>query len=136
LVKTEGDFDFKNRELRAENLVGYCPLPCQTNGHPTITLCNSCFDYGLPGNLFYGHIGRFCGFTLNALQLGSQFANLLPDGGASWDTSDDTAAITLGSGLPVNISISGLCNVVSSGKESLESQVGCTPCEKTLRGGK
>jgi len=135
LVKTNGLFDLKNGRLRADNLTGYCPSPCQVKGHPTLTLCNSCFDYGLPGNIFYGHIGRFCGFTLNALQLGSQFANLLPDGGASWDTKDDTAAIDLGFNLPPEAGVSegSLCNKVVLAKGSLESQDDCTPCNRALR---
>jgi len=55
-----------------------CP---DTDCSKTITLCPgspgiNCFEKDLPGNVLYAHVGGFVGFSENALQLGSQWAQL------------------------------------------------------------
>jgi Domain of unknown function (DUF4157)/Bacterial toxin 44 len=92
MVQTGAVWDFKNTVLSAANLAGAnCTNPC-TNP-PTVTICGTCYEHDLPGNLFYAYIGRVCGFSLNALQLGSQFAELLPTSSSNWDTPEDTITV-------------------------------------------
>ena len=100
-----------------------CPAEgCTPGEHGTITLCPgaataNCYESDLPGNLFYALIGRHVGFSELTLQLGSQFAELtdLPRPGRpaiTWDTPDDTAAITLGFHLPLPLTQTALCSAV------------------------
>ena len=112
LVQTGAVWDFKNNVLNGTNLAtancsNSCPAP------PTVTICGTCFEHDLPGNLFYAYIGGFCGFSLNALQLGSQFAELQPNSTSTWDSREDTAAIKFGFYLPATLTGSDLCTALS-----------------------
>ena len=99
LVETGGPYDFKNNVLSGSRLAAAgCPSPCP--GDPSVGIGTTCHEHDLPGNIFYAYIGRYCGFSLNALQLGSQYANLLDPTSRDWDPPQDTAAIRLGWGLP------------------------------------
>jgi hypothetical protein len=39
---------------------------------------SNCFEKDLPGNVLHAHVGGFAGFSENALQPGSQWAQLQP----------------------------------------------------------
>jgi len=129
LVQTGAVWDFKSNVLSGANLAALaCPNPCPDP--PTITMCDMCFEHDLPGNLFYAYIGGYCGFSLNALQLGSQFAELQANSSSNWDTPEDTAAINLGFNLPANITRTNLCSALS-GAGSIRVR-NCTPCPTTF----
>jgi uncharacterized protein DUF4157/putative RNase toxin 44 of polymorphic toxin system len=128
LVETGAVWDFKNNVLSGARLSGAgCPRTCPDP--PTVTLCSTCFEHDLPGNLFYAYIGKVCGFSLNALQLGSQFAELLPTSSGGWDPPEDTAAINLGFGLPTTLTRTNLCSALSpAGSVTTRT---CTVCPTT-----
>lgn len=129
LVETGAVWDFKNNVLSGSSLAAAgCPLPCP--GTPTVTMCGTCYEHDLPGNLFYAYIGKVCGFSLNALQLGSQFAELLPSSSGGWDPPEDTAAINLGFGLPATITRTNLCAALGSAGTSLVAR-SCALCSRT-----
>ena len=129
LVQTGAVWDFKNNVLSGASLsAAGCPSMC--SDPPTITLCGTCYEHDLPGNLFYAYIGRVCGFSLNALQLGSQYAELLPTSSGGWDPPEDTAAINLGFGLPTTLTKGNLCAALGSAGTSLVNR-SCTVCPKT-----
>lgn len=126
LVRTGAVWDFKNNvlskgALRGANCGEDCPDP------PTVMLAGFCVEHDLPGNLFYAHIGGFCGFSLNALQLGSQFAELQRDSSSSWDPPEDTAAIALGFGLPSVVSRPTLEAAVRGGAGRIRIRT-CSEC--------
>jgi len=127
LVETNAVFDFKNTVLaRARLSAAGCPPMCP--GDPTVTIGGICFENDLPGNLFYAYIGRFVGYSLNSLQLGSQFAELQPNSSSNWDSPEDTAAITLGFGLPQGtLSRSALMSALHSPSAGVRVRQ-CAPC--------
>jgi hypothetical protein len=130
LVETGAVFDFKNNILSAASLAASgCPAPCPAT--PTVTLCGACYEHDLPGNLFYAYIGNFCGFSLNALQLGSQFAELLPSSSGGWDPPEDTAAIDLGFNLPPALDSTSLCDALRSAGSSVTIRR-CAVCAKAF----
>lgn len=118
----------------------HCPEEgCPPGEHGTIRLCpgtnpENCYQSDLPGNLFYALIGRHVGFSELTLQLGSQFAELtdLPRPPIrpviTWDTPDDTAAISLGFRLPLPLTQSALCGAISPARPTLASRTGCEDC--------
>jgi hypothetical protein len=101
----------------------------------TITLCpgsagSNCFGKDLPGNVFYAHVGGFAGFSENALQLGSQFAQLLPGGGKHWDPPEDTAMIDFGFNLATPLTRAGFCAELQSAKGGF-AQHTCKDCSES-----
>jgi hypothetical protein len=100
LVETGADFDFKNTVLKKSELdKAGCPPMCE--GDPTVTIFGTCYENDLPGNIFYAYISKFVGFSLTAVHLGSQWAELQPSSSKGWDSPEDTAALNLGYGLPL-----------------------------------
>lgn len=86
-----------------------------------ITLCPgspglNCYGKDLPGNVFYATIGRFVGFSENALQLGSQFAQLAST--KSWDPPEDTEMISFGFNLPGSLTSATFCSALQGAKSS------------------
>jgi hypothetical protein len=99
LVETGAIFDFKNTVLSRASLgAAGCPPMCP--GDPTVTIDGVCYENDLPGNIFYAYISAFVGFSLNAVHLGSQYAELLPNSSGGWDSPEDEAALNLGYSLP------------------------------------
>lgn len=99
-----------------------------------VTLCPDqaidCFESSLPGNLFFGYMGAYLGFSTLALQLGSQIANLREAGG--WDSPDDTLAVKLGATAPRPLTRDSLCAILEQyGSDLLPPQwtprAGCRP---------
>lgn len=133
LVETGAVFDFKNNVLSGSSLSGAgCPPQC--SGDPTVTISGTCFENDLPGNIFYAHIGRFCGFSRNTLQLGSQFAELLPSSSGGFDTPEDTAAINLGFDLPTSgITVTNMTSALRSAGSSVRLRPSCALCSVTFR---
>jgi hypothetical protein len=122
-------FDFKNNVLTKPQLEKYgCSNPC---GKASVTLCKGCYRSDVPGNLFYAAVGKFAGFSLNVLQLGSQYAQLTPSDGKSphWDPPDDTALIDAGYNLPANLTYDNFCDAVPS----LPATEPCAPCAMDYR---
>lgn len=129
LVETGAVWDFKNNVLSGSRLAAAgCASPCAVP--PTLSLCGACYEHDLPGNIFYAYIGRICGFSRNALQLGSQFAELLPSSSGGWDPPEDTAAINLGFGLPTALTRSGLCSAITGAGTALTTRA-CSTCPVT-----
>jgi hypothetical protein len=103
-----------------------------------VTICpglhpENCYESDVPGNLFYALIGKFVGFSELTLQLGSQLAELtdLPRPGrpaVTWDSPEDTAAVSIGFGLPLPLTRTSLCGALSSGRSRMGSRVGCEDC--------
>lgn len=86
-----------------------------------ITLCPgspglNCYGKDLPGNVFYATIGRFVGFSENALQLGSQFAQLAST--KTWDPPEDTQMISFGFNLPGSLTSATFCSALQSAKSN------------------
>jgi outer membrane protein OmpA-like peptidoglycan-associated protein len=140
LVNHKARYDFK---MHTDSMhmphTAHCPEEgCPSGEHGTITLCpgtnpENCYESDLPGNLFYALIGRHVGFSELTLQLGSQFAELtdLPRPGRpaiTWDTPDDTAAISLGFRLPLPLTQSALCSAIGPARATLASRTGCADC--------
>ena len=127
LVETGAIFDFKNTALARSALVGAgCPPMCP--GDPTVTIGNVCFENDLPGNIFYAYISRFVGFSLTAVHLGSQFAELQPNSSRNWDTREDTAALNLGFALPQgSLAQVDLVSAIQAPSAGVRVRP-CTPC--------
>ena len=127
LVETGAVFDFKNTVLVRPALAGAgCPPMCP--GDPTITVGGGCFENDLPGNIFYAYISRFVGFSLTAVHLGSQFAELQPNSSSNWDTKEDTAALNLGFGLPQGtLARVDLLSAIQAPSAGVRVRA-CTPC--------
>jgi hypothetical protein len=132
LVQTGAVWDFKNNVLSGANLArAGCPAPCPDP--PTLTMCGKCYENNLPGDLLYASVGRFCGFSLNALQLGSQFAELQPDSTGNWDPPGDTADINLGFNLPADLTRGNLCGALA-GAAGITVRP-CAPCSVSFPSG-
>jgi len=139
VVKKGAKYDFKAHEMDHPR-----GATCPDDGCPPgevgiITLCpftnpQNCYESDVPGNLFYALIGRFIGWSELTLQLGSQYAELtdvVPRPARptiTWDTPDDTAAISLGYRLPLPLSKGALCGQVASARGSLAARHGCQDC--------
>jgi uncharacterized protein DUF4157/putative RNase toxin 44 of polymorphic toxin system len=129
LVGTGMKYDFKNGASTMSNPKSpKCP---GTTCPSTITLCAgsaglNCFGKDLPGNLFYATIGRFVGFSENALQLGSEFAQLTSKT-KSWDPPEDPVMISLGFALPPSLTRTTLCAALQGIKATLPPHQ-CVDC--------
>ncbi len=144
LVTHGATYDFKAHVMDHPRSP-HCPDPgCVPKEVGTITLCPghasaNCYESDLPGNIFYALIGRHVGFSLNTLQLGSQLAELtdvIPRPARpviTWDTPDDTAAITLGFGLPLPLTSSALCSAVPPARGTLSlPTTNCEDCPDVI----
>jgi hypothetical protein len=109
----------------------------------TITLCpgrahGNCYESDLPGNLFYALIGRYAGWSELTLQLGSQLAEVTDTTvrpyhpRITWDTPQDTRAITLGYQLPLPLTADALCAMLSRHRTRLAARHGCADCTEPL----
>jgi len=132
LVGTGQIWDFKNNVLAPSALDGVEGCTPRCGGDPTITLCAQCRENDLPGNLFFAHIGAFAGFSENSLQLGSQFAELLPTSSGGWDSPEDTAAIHLGFTLPPALTRASLCSALTAAGSSVALRNRCAVCGTTF----
>jgi hypothetical protein len=144
LVNHNARYDFKgHKDSMHMPHTADCPEPtCPAGEHGTITFCSgtnpeNCYESDLPGNLFYALIGRYVGFSELTLQLGSQLAEItdLPRPGRpviTWDTPDDTAAISLGFSLgfalPLPLTETALCAAIGPARSRLASRTGCEDC--------
>jgi hypothetical protein len=127
-------YDFKlDPKTMGDPKSDHCPdTPPAKQCANTITLCQgsagaNCFGKDLPGNVFYAHVGGFAGFSENALQLGSQFAQLLPGGGKHWDPPEDTAMIDFGFNLPTPLTRTTFCAELQKAKSGF-AQHPCKDC--------
>ena len=130
-VATGGNWDFKSNKLKAPS-VGGCQKNC-VMAQPSITMSGTSYGNDVPANLFFGHLGRFLGFSLNTLQLGSQYANLLPDSAGDWDTPDDTVAVAAGFDLPSIVDKSALGAMLDR-KRSALNVYPCKACSEAFNG--
>jgi Domain of unknown function (DUF4157)/Bacterial toxin 44 len=134
LVGHKRPYDFKvdpatMADPRSEN----CPdldRGCQN----TITLCPgspgiNCYEKDLPGNVLYAHVGGFAGFSENALQLGSQWAQLQPAGGLHWDPPEDTQMISFGFNLPTPLTRDAFCSALQGAKSGFKLH-SCHDCKE------
>jgi hypothetical protein len=133
LVGTKKPYDFKNDPSTMGNpKTAHCPDADCAN---TITLCpgspgSNCFEKDLPGNVVFAHVGAFVGFSENALQLGSQWAQLVPSGGSHWDPPEDTQMIDFGFNLPSPFTRAGFCAGLQSAKSGFKTHP-CNECTET-----
>lgn len=128
--KTFGPWDFKKTTLQ-EPKSARCPNTC-AGETKTLTFCGKCQENDVPGNIFYGHIGTYIGFSPTALLLGSNYANLQKDGGDDWDPPEDIARVNVGIGLPEPLTEDALCKALPTPGEG-EPGADCAPCmEKML----
>jgi Domain of unknown function (DUF4157)/Bacterial toxin 44 len=139
LVDHTARYDFKAHSDSMKHPNGVCPdKGCRPGEVGIITLCpgllsENCYESDLPGNLFYALIGRHVGWSELTLQLGSQLAELTDEPrkgrpAITWDTPDDTAAITLGFSLPLPLTRAALCGELSTARMSLALRKGCQDC--------
>lgn len=124
------DYDFKaDAKTMSSPKSDNCPVDCLNS----VTFCpgatgSNCFGQDMPGNLFYATIGHFVGFSENALQLGSQFAQLTsPKGKKTWDPPEDTQMIRFGFGLSNPLTQTDLCTDLKAAKGSFVTPV-CADC--------
>ena len=139
LVDHGAKFDFKAHVMNHPRSA-HCPDDgCVPKEVGVITFCpgsarENCYESDLPGNLFYALIGRFAGWSLLTLQLGSQFAELTDTRRtsahprATWDSPEDTAGINLGFGLPLPLTSTSLCSSVGPARRRLSIKTGCDDC--------
>ena len=110
LVRSGGPWDFKSSQtFTSDN----CPSGCPH----TVTLCDYCFFYDVPGNIHYGWVGRASGLRSWLLHYGAAAAQ---DGGV--DDPKDTQAIDIGINMwdsPDNGNISYLCPRVRMKRNNL-----------------
>ncbi|HUI62348.1 MAG TPA: DUF4157 domain-containing protein [Steroidobacteraceae bacterium] len=128
LVGHNGPYDLKRNVLKNPKSP-HCPASetCEN----TITLCpgspgSNCYTKDLPGNMVFAHIGAFVGFSENALQLGSQWAQLQPLGGKHWDPPEDTQMIDFAFNLPT-FTRAAFCQALQGAKSGFESHH-CADC--------
>ena len=89
LVRPGGMWDLKVYLSLAFTLT--CPtLKCNA----TVSLSGMCLRYDMPGNIFYGIVGRYAGFTTDTLLWAADFAQQLHSGHA--DEPEDQEAIGIG----------------------------------------
>jgi hypothetical protein len=145
LVNHAARYDFKaHPDSMNHPRSAHCPDEgCPPGEVGIVTLCpgaaaRNCYESDLPGNLFYALIGRHAGWSELTLQLGSQYAELTdvtptparPN--VTWDTPDDTAAISLGFRLPLPLSRSAFCSAVPPARGSLAGRQGCADCPEAV----
>jgi hypothetical protein len=70
--------------------------------------------------VLFAHVGAFVGFSENALQLGSQWAQLQPSGGEHWDPPSDTQMISFGFGLPTPLTRAEFCAALQGAKSGFK----------------
>jgi len=143
LVDHRARYDFKAHSDSMNHPSGAtCPdETCPPGEVGIITLCpglnprgQNCYESDLPGNLFYALIGRHVGWSELTLQLGSQYAELtditpMPMHPViTWDTPQDTTAISLGYRLPLPLTRSTLCSAVPPARGGLAFRAGCDDC--------
>jgi hypothetical protein len=130
LVGSDMPYDFK---VDASTMLDPKSASCPDAGcGKSITLCPgspglNCFGKDLPGNVFYATIGRFVGFSENALQLGSQFAQLAST--KAWDPPEDTRMISFGFNLPGSLTSATFCAELQSAKSSFPLRQ-CGDCKE------
>jgi hypothetical protein len=142
LVDHRADYDFKAHSMNHPRTPN-CPDPacCPTCEVGVITLCpgsnpsgQNCYESDLPGNVFFGQIGRYAGWSELALQLGSQYAELLdviprparPN--ITWDSPEDTAMIHFGyHNLSLPLTRSVLCSALPPARGHF-AIVNCEDC--------
>ena len=143
LVDHRADYDFKAHSMNHPS-TSNCPDPlcCPTCEVGIITLCpgsnpsgQNCYESDLPGNVLFGLIGRYAGWSELALQLGSQYAELLdvvprparPN--ITWDSPEDTAMINFGynSLLSLPLTRSALCRALPPARGRF-AIVNCEDC--------
>jgi hypothetical protein len=130
-------FDFKvDPATMGDPRSASCPRGCSN----TITLCpgntgKNCYEKDLPGNVFYAHIGVYAGFSENALQLGSQYAQLTSPSkqGRHWDPPADTQMISFGANLPMALTASTFCAALQGAKGSFATH-NCADCTEAPAG--
>jgi hypothetical protein len=79
--------------------------------------------------LLYGHVGAFVGFSENALQLGSQWAQLQPKGGKHWDPPEDTQMVSFGFRLPAPLTRAAFCAALQGAKSGFKLH-SCKDCNE------
>jgi len=141
LVDHRARYDFKaHADSMNHPRSAACPdLDCPPGEVGIVTLCpgsvaENCYESDLPGNLFYALIGRHVGWSELTLQLGSQLAELTdvtPRPARpviTWDSPEDTFAISLGFRLPLPLTRAALCSALPAARGSLDSRSGCEDC--------
>jgi hypothetical protein len=122
LVKPGGPWDFKRS---MDFSTPDCPSPrCKR----TVTLCGVCMDYDVPGNLFYGWIGRVLG--ISGWLLHSQAAKA-QEGGSGVDDPNDTEAIN--AGFEIVEKYLPLCTAISRRVSKMNLHLECSPCGTVFR---
>ena len=136
LVGTKKPYDFKNDPATmGDPKSAHCPDP---DCAKTITLCPgapgvNCFGKDVPGNVLFAHVGAFVGFSENALQLGSQWAQLVPSSGSHWDPPEDTNMIAFGFNLPTPLTRTDFCAALQGAKSGFDMHA-CKDCNETPDG--
>jgi hypothetical protein len=130
LVGTKMPYDFKFTTM-SDPKSAHCP---DSDCSKTITLCpgssgTNCFEKDLPGNVLFGHVGAFVGFSENALQLGSQWAQLQPNAGSHWDPPEDTNMISFGFNLPTPLTRAAFCSALQGAKSGFATHP-CKDCNE------
>ena len=135
LVNHGARYDFKAHTMNHPRGTSCPDEGCPAGAVGIITLCpgsnpQNCYESDLPGNLFYALIGRFIGWSELTLQLGSQYAELtdVTRPTVTWDTPDDTAAITLGYALPMPLTRGALCGSIGPARATLDARHACQDC--------
>jgi len=126
LVGTNKPFDFKNDPSTMANPTSAnCP---DAGCRHTVTICpgssgSNCFGQDFAGNIVYAHVGGFVGLSENALQLGSQWAQLQST--KSWDPPEDTRMISFGYNLVAPLDRPSFCAALQVAKGGLKTE----PCQ-------
>lgn len=133
LVGSGAPYDFKvDPSTMGAPKTDHCPDAGCKN---TITLCpgstgDNCFEKDLPGNVVFAHVGAFVGFSENAIQLGSQWAQLQKSGGQHWDPPEDTNMISFAFGLPHPLTRAAFCTALQGAKPGFATHK-CKDCRET-----
>jgi len=79
--------------------------------------------------VLFGHVGAFVGFSENALQLGSQWAQLQPNAGSHWDPPEDTNMINFAFNLPTPLTRAAFCSALQGAKSGFATHP-CKDCNE------
>jgi RHS repeat-associated protein len=129
LVRTGGPWDFKNLEDYKSATTPGNGTGCPSEGcDRTVTICGTCFDYDVPGNIHYGWVGRMATWRDWLLHFGADWAQVGLGGmlKGKGDDPKDKVAVDIGEDLADNGG-GDICSPVLAHKNEL--RLGPNECE-------
>lgn len=132
LVGPDGVWDLKPYLKGATT--AHCP---SGNCDYTVTLCDVCIRRDMPGNIFYGYIGRFLGISEGMLLVAADAAQRLHTGKP--DPKEDQQAIIMGFCIydATNggvVTRDAICRCLSHWKYGMATSPDCKPCSAKFPG--